>query len=309
MSTHSVKSSPFSREHSTRALLALIAIVALQPGCSAANKSMSARADLRPLLSPADAPAAALARSHFQRDRSGSISEEDLQRVLAAPVYLEADARVGVVQVRERYQTDQELPLSGVPAQLTTALQDAGLFDVATEVSAEWPADSGIGGLRELAARYRAEYLLLYRHRFVDEAYLNAWGWAYLSVVGVFFVPAETVQAAGVMEATLFDVRTGTILYTVFERVRGDVDANVWNTDRKRSALKEGLLHKASERLCEKVVSKARVLAAARPAPASAPSQALGQALPPSSDRDSADAEPGPASPLPPAAPATGGQG
>ncbi len=34
--------------------------------------------------------------------------------------------------------------------------------------------------LRELAARYRSEYLLLYRHRFVDRSYTNAWGWLYL---------------------------------------------------------------------------------------------------------------------------------
>ena len=35
------------------------------------------------------------------------------------------------------------------------------IFEVATEMSTDWPADGGISGLRELAARYRAEYLLL----------------------------------------------------------------------------------------------------------------------------------------------------
>ena len=76
------------------------------------------------------------------------------------------------------------------------------------------------------------------------------------------------------LEATLFDVRTGTILFTVYERVEGKSGENVWQNDRKRRQLKEGLLAKAAEKLAEEVVSKSRRLASARPAKQDAPKAA-----------------------------------
>jgi hypothetical protein len=241
-------------------------------GCGA--RSML-RAEMEPLaLSPAE-PAAApapLTKDHFRRDGAGSISEEDLRTVLAAPVFLEANARIGVVPVANRYEPDPDLPLAGVPGVLGEVLTESGLFELATEVSTDWPADRGISGLRELAARYRAEYLLLYRQRFVDDTYTNAWALMWLTVVGGLVVPHETMEIAGVVEATLFDVRTGTLLFTVYERVHQVSDENVWQNDRKRKALKRALLDQAAGRLADRVVEKARLLAAARPAPAVRPS-------------------------------------
>ena len=205
-----------------------------------------------------------LANDFFSRDGSGSIGEDDLKTVLAAPVLLEAEARIGVIQVVDGYQTDTGMPLVDVPAVLTQALQAAGLFDVATEISTDWPADRGIPGLRELAARYRSDYVLLYRHRFVDETYANAWGWLYPTVVGIFVAPAHTLEATGVLEATLFDVKTGTILFTAFERVRGASKESIWHKDRKRRDLKEELMSAHAEALADAVVSQCRMLAAAR---------------------------------------------
>jgi len=235
-------------------------------GCAGSSPM---RAPVLPPLALEAAPAApeALKRDHFQGDHAGRISEEDLRRVLDAPVYLEAGARVGVVQVAAGYHPDEEMPLQAVPAILSGTMEDAGLFEVTTEVSTDWPADRGISGLRELAARYRSEYLLLYRHRFVQRDWTNSWAWFYPTVIGALVVPSQTIEVAGVMEATLFDVRTGTILFTVFERVRGKSNENVWQNERKRRELKEKLLTTAAQALADAAVNKARLLAAARPGP------------------------------------------
>ncbi|HUU00185.1 MAG TPA: hypothetical protein VM425_01950 [Myxococcota bacterium] len=233
-------------------------------GCGSSGKAL--RAEMRPLaLTETAAAPKVLKNDHFKRDRSGSISEQDLKAVLASPVFLEADARLGVVPVATCYQPDPDLPLAMVPQKLSAAMEDSGLFTVTTEVSTDWPADSGISGLRELAARYRSEYLLLYRHRFVDRSYTNSWGWFYLTVLGIFVAPSQTLETDGVLEATLFDVKTGTLLFTVFERVHNEADENLFHNDRKRRLMKENLLAEAAAKLAKQVVHKSNLLAAARP--------------------------------------------
>jgi len=260
-------------------MLVLLAGLAGLGGC-AANKALGPVA-LAPLPLERAAPAA-LARNHFQRDRSGSISEEGLREVLAAPVFLEEHARVGVIQVASGYEPDDGLPVVDVPAALTQALESSGMFEVSTEVSSDWPADSGVSGLRELAARYRVEYLLLYRHRFAQETWTNAWGWMYMLVLPAFFVPSQTTETAGVLEATLFDVKTGTILYTVFERVHARDEFNVWNNDVKLRGLQEKLMRETADKLARAVVSKTRFLVASRPAQARQPeAPAVAEPAPP----------------------------
>jgi hypothetical protein len=246
-------------------LAALAATVAA--GC-AANKP-SLMAELAPMQFEAPPPAAAiLTENHFSRDKATSVSESELKQILAAPVFLEAGARVGVVPVAARYEVDGDLPTTSVPAAISDALENSGMFELTSEVSTDWPADRGVPGLRELAARYRTEYLLFYRHRFVDQTYWNNWAAGYFTVVGAFFLPGNTLEAAGVLEATLFDVKTGTILFTVYERVHAEKGANNWGNDRKLLEMKKKLLEDASQKLADQVVSKCRRLAAARPAEA-----------------------------------------
>ena len=243
--------------------LVLVAVA----GCGAVRPAL--RAELPALgLAHAAAPAE---RDLFRRDGSGSISEEDLQRALSVPVFLRDRARVGVVQVTNRYDIDGVLPLTAVPGEIMSALESSGLVEAATEVSADWPSDRGISGLRELAARYRSEYLLLYRHRFVERSWTNAWGWLYATIVGTVVVPSQTLETDGVLEATLFDVRTGSLLFTVFERVHALKKENLWYNDRKLRELQTGLLRRAAARLAETVVAKARRLAMRRPTPTAAP--------------------------------------
>jgi len=165
----------------------------------------------------------------------------------------------------DRYEPDGALPLTAVTGMLADRIADAGIFEVVSEISTDWPSTRSIAGLRELATRYRAEYLLLYRHRFVERRYTNAYSWAWLTIVGGLMVPGETFETAGVLEATLFDVKSGTLLFTVFERVDGEQDAGIWHTDRTARRLKEGLLEEAADGLEGRIQSKLQALIAARP--------------------------------------------
>lgn len=250
-------------------------------GCAAAKTGM--RAELEPMAFTAEAMPSTppvLTENHFRRDGVGSISETDLRKVLESPVFLEADARVGVLPVAGTYTPDMEVPLPGVPAVLSDALDASGEFELASEISTDFPADRGISGLRELAARYRADYLLIYRHRFVERNYLNAWAFGYATGVGALFLPGNTVETAGVLEATLFDVKTGTILFTVLERVGDSEQVNNWHTELKTQWMQKRLLETASQKLSDQVIAKVRRLAAARPAASGQPKQMLSSGAP-----------------------------
>jgi hypothetical protein len=232
-------------------------------GCASRHEALADPA-IAPLAQAQGADA-----DHFLRDRA-AISEEQLRQILDAPVGLAANQRIGVLAVGNGFQPDLSLPLATAPSELTHAVETAGLFQSSSEISAEWPADRGLGGLRELAARYRSGYLLLYRQRFVAQSYANAWTWLVPTVIGAIVAPSRTLETAGVLEASLFDVRSGTILFTVYERTRGTSDETPWASDRKLHALQEKLLEPATSRLADQVVAKARLLPAAAAAQADA---------------------------------------
>jgi len=249
----------------TTALMALFLITSVAVGC--ASRAPMAAPSLAPMKEMVEETAAPrqLTQNHFRTDRTGNISEEQLHEILDAPVFLEDTTRVGVVPVATAYEVDKELPLAIVPKTLSESLEKTGFFEVTTEVSTDWPKAYSVAGLRELAARYRVKYLLLYRHRFVERDYTNDWAWFHFTVIGGLIAPIDTLEAAGVLEATLFDVRTGTIMFTVFERVHGEETATVWQQDRKRRLLKERLLQEAADKLAANVSNKVNRLAAANP--------------------------------------------
>ena len=254
-------------------LLGLFTVAHLAPACGA-HSALEAQMAPLPLADLAPAP---LERDVFKRDVMGQLSEEDLRAVLRAPVFLEEHARIGIVPVATGYAVDADLPLAGPPGVLAAALEESGHFEIVSEVSTDWPCGESVAGLRELAARYRADYLLLYRHRFVERTYTNAWAVGWLTVVGALFLPHTTLETAGVVEATLFDVKSGTLLFTVFDRVAAKGDLNAWQRGPKRRAVKERLLDKAARGLSERVLDKVRLLVAARPAPSDpTPATALG---------------------------------
>ncbi len=239
-----------------------VVLAFLLAGCGAARAPLKAELPTQPIVA---APPAPLQTNHFQRDKVATLSEEAIREVLAAPVFLEESARLGIVPVRMRYELDGGLPLTRVTGELSDRLEGSGAFEVVSEITTDWPGTRSIAGLRELATRYRTEYLLLYRHRFVDRSYVNGWGFAWLTGLGAFFVPSSTLESAGVLEATLFDVKTGTLLFTVYTRVHDSKLANVWYNGRKTREMQERLLDAAAEHLSDLVQEKLGRLIAARP--------------------------------------------
>ncbi len=246
---------------SMKALLILAGAAALECGC-ASTPALLRAPQLEPLAIQGAVPPPALAEDHFKRDRQGAIEEENLRAILDAPVLLDETQRLGVLPVAGSYRPDLDVPIPTVPAELARSLDAAGVFQATSEISTDWPADHDLPGLRELAARYRSGYLLLYRHRFVDDDSANGWCWLYPTLIGAIVAPSRTLETAGVLEATLFDVRTGTLLFTVYERVRATSDETPWNNGQKMRQMKMRLLQQAGEKLASQVVAKVRHLVA-----------------------------------------------
>jgi hypothetical protein len=244
-----------------RGLPLLLLGIGLSTGCATARPQLTA--EMTPMALSTPAP---VTQDHFDRDKHSGISEDALREILAAPVFLEANGRLGVLPVASGYAPEGGLPLPTMPSELSSSLESSGLFEATSELSSDWPTDSGVAGLRELAARYRCDYLLLYRQRFAEDSYTNAWGWLDVTILGALVTPNQTLRVAGVLEATLFDVKTGTLLFTVFERVHKDEYATIWHNDLKTQAMEDQLLEDAAKHLAEQVVGKARRLASLRPA-------------------------------------------
>lgn len=237
-------------------------------GCAHRSAAMPSMA---PMVFEGAVSQPVLVENHFGRDKVGGLGESELRAILSSPVFLEEGARIGIVPVAQRYELDGEVPQEATPAEVSDTLEQSGLFELTTEVSTDWPTDKGVAGLRELAGRYRTEYLLLYRHRFNEETHSNGWAALYPTLLGIFLAPGQTVEEAGVLEATLFDVKTGTLLFTVHERVRGQVNTTPPLSGRRGAELRKKLLAEAAPKLAQQVVAKCRRLAAARPVTQSAP--------------------------------------
>jgi hypothetical protein len=93
---------------------------------------------------------------------------------------------------------------------------------------------------------------------------VNGWGWAWLTVVGGLVVPQNTIETAGVLEATLFDVKSGTLLFTLYERVHTEEDFNVWNNEWKTRQMQADMTMRAADKLTVKVDAKLADLVVAR---------------------------------------------
>jgi hypothetical protein len=242
-------------------LIAALALVAT--GCASTHATMPALAPYS--LAALPAPAQVLEENHFARDRMG-MGEPELKQILAAPVFLEEHARIGVLPVSTGYAPDDGVPVEAAPATLTDALEGSGLFDLASEISTEWPTTSGTAGLRELAARYRTEYVLLYRHRFSDATRPNGFAAGFITVLGAFVLPGTTIESAGVLEATLFDVKTGTILFTVHERVRQEKISTPPGVPENLAGMHRDMVKDAAKKLSAQVLLRCQRLVATRPA-------------------------------------------
>jgi hypothetical protein len=215
--------------------------------CGGADKMKMASAP----MAAGDAPVAGpppLERSLFARDPNGQLSEDALQKILAAPIEIDLPARVGVLPIitatdwRGPGPDYQKLPAGVAP--FVKQLRAVAPFTLVTEIMPIPSGALGMEALREIAARYRLRYLILYREILARERHMNRWAWGYATGVGALFLPGRQHHVHGYMEATLFDVKTGVLMFTTRRSVTGTRRSSNWNQDRKHAELESTLLGK-----------------------------------------------------------------
>lgn len=217
----------------------------------------------------AAAPAAApqpLDRSLFARDPNGQLSEEALQKILASPIELDLPSRVGVLPIHTATDwrgpgPDDRYP-AGVPAFVERLRKDAA-FSLVTQTMVIPSGSLGMEALREIAARYRLRYLLLYREVVAKDHRLNPWAIGYATLVGALFLPGQEQEVHGYIEASMFDVKTGLLLFTTRRAISASQDTNAWHTDEKLDKLAAKALATFSPELATDVLADLRRFAAA----------------------------------------------
>jgi rhombotail lipoprotein len=238
-------------------LLPLFAVAALSTACGAATPHAAAPS------SSGAAAAPSLERSLFSKDVTGALTEDDLQRVLDAPIQLEFPGRVGVVALDEAFRAERGADVteqSLVTAAFTRAITGSPRFSHVTDVSTELPNPSGLEGLRTIAARYRIRYLLITSTRTEDTSHLNNWAWLYATGVGLFAAPGMTVSSRGLMHASLLDVRTGTVLLTASEPFQTSKVTWLVGHERDQRGAEEKAKREAAGKLARTVLTQTEQL-------------------------------------------------
>jgi hypothetical protein len=238
----------------TRLVPALLLCV-LGACAASAARMPSAAMPTAQMVGAEEAPAP-LDRSLFARTPQGALDEDSLQKVLAAPLELDLPARIGVMPIVAPADWRGPSPDHAIPAALAPFCRALLGDEHFTLVSELMPIPSGALGmeaLRELAARYRLRYVVLYREILHRQMRSNAWTWGYLTVLGALFLPGETLTVEGVVEASLLDVKTGLLLFTVREPIFVSRTANVWHNDDKIVALERRATVAAAPRLAAEV--------------------------------------------------------
>jgi hypothetical protein len=234
---------------SLRHALAALAVLVSAAGCGASARMQSA-----PMAaSTAAVPAAPLERSLFARDPNGQLSEEHLQTILAAPIELDLPARVGVLPIitaedwRGPNPDYQQVPAG--TAALVKTLRGTEPFTLVTDVMPIPSGALGMEALREIAARYRLRYVILYREVMLDDRQLNGWAWGYVTLVGALFLPGEDLEVRGFLEASMFDVKTGTLMVTTRRAISASRRSNEFHNDHKVAVMRRDLAVKFAPEL------------------------------------------------------------
>jgi rhombotail lipoprotein len=216
-----------------------------------------------PNQSAAPAPQPVLERSLFGRDQTGAVSENDLQKILDARLDVALPARIGVVALDVAFDPEKRATVglqSIVAKTMSKRLKGSHHFSAVTDVSTELPNQSGLEGLRTIAARYRTRYLLLTSAITEDTSHLNNWAWLYATGVGVLLAPGQTVATNGLLEASLFDVKTGTVLYTVREPFQSSSVTWLVGSGREHAEEDGKAISEAAERLAKKALTETEEL-------------------------------------------------
>ena len=217
--------------------------LATQLGCAAGAK-------VRASAPSVNKNTTVLTRSLFARDPNGQLSEEAIQKILSSPLELELPARAGILPIVEAEDwrgpgPDYHIAPSAI-SNMAQKLHSADAFSLVTEMMPIPSGALGMETLREIAARYKLRYIVLYRENVRKRVHVNPWAVGYVTLVGTLFLPGSTLMLDGYVEASLFDVKTGLLMFTVRRRVTAERGSNVWYREDKLESLQAKLAHKVS---------------------------------------------------------------
>jgi hypothetical protein len=229
-----------------RRSFAVLLLVAVAAGCAGRKMTMaSARMAEAPTAAAAQPMPPPLEKSVFARDPQGQLTEENLQKILAAPIELDLPARVGIIPVLTATDWRGPSPDYHVPAGVSPfvrKLRGSEPFSLITEIMPIPSGALGMEALREVAARYRLRYVILYREVLAKRKKANRWAAGYATGVGALFLPGQQHEVYGYIEATMFDVKTGTLMFTTRRAVSATKRNNVWYQDDKLAAMTSKLV-------------------------------------------------------------------
>lgn len=234
----------------TLSVLAVSALTVSATGCAAGAKVSAAAPSV-------NTNSQQLTRSVFARDPNGQLSEEALQKILSSPLELELPARVGILPIVEAEDWRGPGPdytvAPGAISQMSKKLHSEDAFSMVTEMMPIPSGALGMEALREIAARYKLRYIVLYRENMRKRIHINPWAVGYATVVGSLFLPGSTLKVDGYVEASLFDVKTGLLMFTVRRRVKAERGSNVWYREDKLDNLQAKLATEVSGKLASDV--------------------------------------------------------
>ncbi len=224
-----------------RSIVTLLGLVGTVAGCGA-NRQLTT--SMAPSVVKAKA-APVLTQSVFARDPEGQLSETAIQKILSNQLELELPARVGILPIVAAQDWRGPGPsfdrAPAAVAELSKHIRSAELFTVVTEMLPIPSGALGMEALREIAARYKLRYVILYREDVRKRNQNNPWALGYMTGIGTLFLPGENLKVDGYVEASLFDVKTGLLLFTTRRRVSATEKSNIWHRADKLDRLQAKL--------------------------------------------------------------------
>lgn len=234
-------------------------------GCAAQASMQSARMATAPAAAM-DAAPPPLDRSLFDKNPNGQLTEDNLQKILAAPIELALPARVGVLPVMTARDWRGPGPNDQVPAgvaSFVSTLRGDPQFTLVTQTMVIPSGALGMEALREVAARYRLRYLLLYREVLAKQQRLGPWAWGYATILGAFFLPGQRQEVYGYIEASMFDVKTGLLMFTSRRSIHAKQTTNRWHRTVKLDQMASNATSKYAPELAKDVLADLRQFSAA----------------------------------------------
>jgi rhombotail lipoprotein len=93
--------------------------------------------------------------------------------------------------------------------------------------------------------------VILYREVLAKKHHQNGWTWGYATVVGAFFMPGKQHEVYGYIEATMFDVKTGLLMFTTRRSIMATKGSNEWRTEDKLAQLASNAVSKFAPDLAQ----------------------------------------------------------